>query len=257
MNKELKPTIITETDDYVVIAKPSGLVTHPSGKTKEYSVSQWFGELYPDSLEVGEPLLTSIGGEIVEISRPGIVHRLDKDTSGVMVLAKNQEFFELLKNQFGQRKVKKTYLAIVHGIMKQERGTINEPIGRERGGIERMATGSRIRGTSRPAETTYMVMKTGHFDGKKFSLLQCIPKTGRTHQIRVHLAYAKHPILSDVLYGPKNGLAEDVGICNRMALHAWRLAFFDKQGMERSFTMPPGEDFLKALAALDIHGLLW
>jgi 23S rRNA-/tRNA-specific pseudouridylate synthase len=102
-----------------------------------------------------------------------------------------------------------------------------------------------------------MVTSVGQLDGQKFSLLQCIPKTGRTHQIRVHLAYAKHPIISDVLYGPKNGLAEDKGICERMALHAWRLSFIDNKGVEQAFTTPPPEDFKKALAALDIQELSW
>ncbi len=253
----MMPTVIGETNEYLVINKPAGLVTHPSGKTKEYSVSQWFSEHYPDSVEVGEPLVTTIGGEIIEIPRPGIVHRLDKDTSGVMVIAKTPEMFDFLKSQFGERKVKKTYLALVHGTMKQERGTISEPIGRERGGVERMSTGSRIRGASRPAETTYMVTNTGEFEGQKFSLLQCIPKTGRTHQIRVHLAYVKHPIISDILYGHKNGLEQDKLLIERMALHAWRLSFTDNLGKEVSFNAPLPEDMKKVLGALDIRSSSW
>ena len=148
---------------------------------------------------------------VVSESLGRVAHRLDKDTSGVIVLAKTDEAYEALKKQFEERKIKKTYLALVHGVMEQVVGIMTEPIMRNPRIGNRFVVGE----GGRSAITEWKIIKT--FD--KFCLLEVRPMTGRTHQIRVHLKHMGHPVVSDYLYGGKQ-YKEDVTWCPRLFLHA-------------------------------------
>jgi 23S rRNA pseudouridine1911/1915/1917 synthase len=183
------------------------------------------------------------------ISRPGIVHRLDKDTSGLLVVAKKEEALCSLSQQFKSRKVKKQYLALVQGEVSQDRGEIEVPIGRH--SKDRKKMGVRT-GKARAAMTRYLVKE--RFPG--FTLLEVAPETGRTHQIRVHMAYVSHPILGDPVYGGRKrrerskGLGMDI-VARRQMLHAWRLGLAHPQtGEYRIFEAPLPSDFQEILGIL-------
>jgi 23S rRNA pseudouridine1911/1915/1917 synthase len=211
--------ILYEDDHIIVVNKQPGLVVHPApGHFRGTLVN---GLLYhcPD--------LGGIGGEF----RPGIVHRLDKDTSGTMIVAKNDAAHHHLSRQFKSRQIKKEYLALVHGILKTATGSIKLPIGRHPVDRKRMST---VTHKGRTAETDWRVKE--EFQG--FTLLSLNLKTGRTHQIRVHCAALHHPIVGDKVYrprklektlakGPKrsDNLLQVLKSVDRQMLHAWRLSF--------------------------------
>jgi len=212
-------TLIHEDKNLVVVAKPAGIAVHGalrsggrSGSAKGGTLVDWLRERYPAISAVGDDPNV----------RPGIVHRLDKNTSGVMVVARNQESFEALKQLFKSRDIEKTYLALVVGTPKKSSGTIDAPIGRLTRNRTKRGTGRGIT-AARTAVTTYRVLE--RFDG--WSLLRIRPKTGRTHQIRVHLASIGHPIAGDAVYGA--GRSTLPGL-ERQFLHAFSLAF----------SLPPG-----------------
>ena len=194
--------IIFEDEVMLVVNKPAGMVVHPApGHAK--------GTLVNALLSYCSDL-SGIGG----IERPGIVHRLDKDTSGVVLIAKNEIAHRVLANQFKNREIKKAYLALVRGIVKPASGIIESSIGRHKINRKKMTA---TLNQGREAETSYEVLETlGHF-----SYLRLFPKTGRTHQIRVHLASIHHPVLGDKLYGGK--VAEPHLNISRQALHAHRI----------------------------------
>lgn len=234
------PQILLDTTDILVINKPAGLVVHPDGKHEEYSLCNWILEQYPEITGVGEPLSIEYKGEQVTIDRPGIVHRLDRETSGVMIIAKTQESYEHLKKQFQDHAIKKEYVAIVSG-WTDDRGMINEPIGRHPKDIRLWTTGRGARGMMRPAVTRYMTNKKFTDDiGNKYSMVSLFPETGRTHQLRVHMKSIQRPILSDGLYSPKT-----VGLLDfdRVALHAKKITFRDLNGEVISVEAPLPRDF--------------
>jgi len=207
--------IIYEDKDLIAINKPAGLLTHPiAGHPKEQSVAGWLLNNRPEIKGVGdEPVL-----------RPGLVHRLDKDTSGVLVIARNQGFFNYLKNLFQKHQVIKTYLALVYGRLKNK-GIIDRPIGLKSGTTRRTIYGKNIKMLKR-AITEYKTLEHFKKSGQEFSLIRVWPKTGRTHQIRVHLASIGHPIVGDGLYGPKNN---PLGL-TRQFLHAESIEFSKVNG---------------------------
>ncbi len=180
-----------EDDDLLVVNKPAGMVTHPAPGHMHGTLVNALLHHIPD--------LKGIGG----VERPGIVHRLDKDTSGLLVVAKNDVAHRFLQEQFKERTVEKRYLALVFGFLTPRRGRIEAPIGRDPRHRQRMAVVPP--GKGREAVTEYVVLKyyreaiTTH--RLPFTLTQASPKTGRTHQIRVHLAYIGHPIVGDKVYG--------------------------------------------------------
>ena len=211
--------VLYEYKDILAIDKPSGISVHPDGRSKEKTITDWVLENYPKLKGVGEPM-TFDGKEIV---RPGIVHRLDKDTSGVLVLAKNKKTYEFLKKQFQDREIKKTYLAIVSGWVKNESAIIDNPIGRSPSDFRRRLAGRGARGELRPAVTMYKVIKRFEDENKnKFTYLEISPKTGRTHQIRVHMKYLNHPVACDSLYNPTGACPAGL---KRLALHAKSIEF--------------------------------
>jgi 23S rRNA pseudouridine1911/1915/1917 synthase len=239
---EFKPepiplNILYEDDHIVVVNKQPGLVVHPA--PGHYSGTLVNGLLHhcPD--------LGGIGGEL----RPGIVHRLDKDTSGTLVVAKNDAAHTGLSRQFKSRKVKKEYLALVHGHMKYPTGSIKLPIGRHPVDRKRMST---VSPRGRTAETQWKTRE--EFEG--FALLEVHLKTGRTHQIRVHCSALHHPIVGDKVYGPRkpekiiaanrsqtDTILQILKSVKRQMLHAWRLGFqHPHTGEAVSFDSPLPED---------------
>jgi 23S rRNA pseudouridine1911/1915/1917 synthase len=242
--------VIFEDDDCIVINKAPGIVVHPAaGKPT--------GTLVNAILHYC-PGLQGIGGEV----RPGIVHRLDKDTSGVMIVAKNASAFQELAAQFKDRRVKKEYLALVFGKLKGARGVINRPIGRHRADRKRMSSLYALP-KKREAVTEWSVEKwfRNKIDGPGWSgvsLLRLRPRTGRTHQIRVHLADLGHPVVGDKVYGPKrrsiaakNGNVP-VDSFPRQALHAERLSLFHpRSGAPIEFYAPLTEDIESLLKTLE------
>lgn len=205
--------ILYEDADLVVLNKPAGLVVHPAPGHPEGTLVHALLHHCPDLPGIGEE------------RRPGIVHRLDKDTSGVMVVAKTEGAMASLAAQFKGRRVKKTYLALVHGEVKQTEARIATEIGRHEHDRKRMAVRTK---KGREAVTTYRVMK--RLDG--FTLLQVHPETGRTHQIRVHLSAMGHPVVGDKVYGGKQEGKFKVQCsrfrvkAERQLLHAWKLGLF-------------------------------
>jgi 23S rRNA pseudouridine1911/1915/1917 synthase len=195
-----------ENKHLLVLDKPAGFVVHPSlsdnqkGKEKVPSVTEYILKKFPKLKGVGEDQ----GG----VARPGIVHRLDKDTSGCLIVAKTQTDYENLKNQFQNKKVKKEYVALVWGDLKYDTGIITDPIARSKSDFRKKEVvkvtsshGEKHRGEERDALTRYKVVKRENLFGEKVTLVTFYPETGRTHQIRIHAKSIGHPIVGDHLYG--------------------------------------------------------
>lgn len=219
----MKIKILYEDKDILAIDKPSGISVHPDGRSKEKTISDWFVKNYPKAKNVGESIF--VGGK--EIKKPGIVHRLDKETSGVLLLVKNQKAYEFLKSQFKNREIKKVYNAVVLGSMKDVRGTIRKSIGRSGNDFRKRLAGRGARGELREAITEYTVLKKFEDKNIKFSYLEVRPKTGRTHQIRVHMKFINHPVINDSLYNPNQPHPKDF---ERLGLHAKSIEFRDLKG---------------------------
>ena len=204
----MEPVVLYEDEYIVAIDKPPGLVVHKGVGTNETLVD-WILERYPDMRGVGE--------QDCQLLRPGIVHRLDKETSGVMVLAKQQEVFVALKKHFQKGKVEKEYHAFVYGKPREARGTVSLSIGKSRADFRRFTT-RHTRGEVRDARTEYVVVGSCT---KAVSFVRFYPKTGRTHQIRVHAQSLHTPVVCDSLYAasqlPMLGFS-------RLALHSRRVS---------------------------------
>ncbi|MBU0749918.1 RluA family pseudouridine synthase [Patescibacteria group bacterium] len=229
--------ILFENEDMVAVHKPSGVMTHPDGRTEDETASDWFGSAYPESKDVGETQRLQDG---TEITRPGVVHRLDRDTSGVLIFAKTAEAHEYLKTAFQERLVKKTYLAVTYGVPKERKGTIEFSIGRSRKDFRLRSAQPKAKGQLRDAITHYQVLA----DNGTHSLMKAMPETGRTHQIRVHFKAIHHPIVCDPLYAP--GRPCDFGL-GRLGLHAYSLLLPLVTGEEVVITAPLPEDFKKVV----------
>jgi 23S rRNA pseudouridine1911/1915/1917 synthase len=237
--------LVYEDQDLAVVNKAAGMMVHAGAGATEDERNR--GTLVNALLHhFGQ--LSSVGGEL----RPGIVHRLDKATSGLIVVAKNDEAHRKLAAQFARRKVKKIYLALVHGWVKSDRGTISSSISRDRVRRTRMTT---RRSGGREAITHYLVKERIESMFGKFTLLEVHIDTGRTHQIRVHLASLRHPVVGDALYGaPREVRSKNAMISlPRNFLHAAELQFQHPRTNElMKFSRPlPGEleEFLKTLSA--------
>jgi 23S rRNA pseudouridine1911/1915/1917 synthase len=209
-----KIKIIHETDEFLVINKPAGLAVHGLAN---YTLADWLTEKYPKIKKVGD-----------DPERPGIVHRLDKDVSGLMVIAKTQAAFDNLKKQFQNRTIKKEYTALVHGKIQKDKAIINFPIKRAREGYKMAAMPATVKGepteAGRLAETEFTILQRLI----NYTLLKIKIKTGRTHQIRVHLAAYDHPIVGDNIYGTAKSRTQNKKLgLNRIFLIADHLAFTD------------------------------
>jgi 23S rRNA pseudouridine1911/1915/1917 synthase len=246
-----EPQILKQTDDFLVLNKPAGLVVHADGRTDEPTLCDWLLKNFPEIFGVGEPLRLKGANGGATIDRPGIVHRLDRDTSGVMVVARTQEAFEYLKQQFKDRKVEKTYEAFVYGNIKEDEFTVDEPIGRSKKDFRRWFSGkdAGIRGKTRDAVTDFRVLARSKDKSATdtATLVEARPKTGRTHQIRVHLKSIYNPIVADNLYAPDR---EPILGFKRLALHAKSLRFTDLEGKEVFVESPDPADFEHAKTLL-------
>jgi 23S rRNA pseudouridine1911/1915/1917 synthase len=207
--------ILYEDQNLLAVNKPSGLVVHPDGRTKEASLTDWIEEKYPQCEKVGEPLKIGVGETI---KRWGIVHRIDRETSGVVLIAKNQETYNFLKQQFLDREIEKAYHAVVYGDVRYDEGIINLSIGRNKSDFRKRATGKAVRGEEKEAITHYKTLARK----EKISLIEANPQTGRTHQLRVHFADIGHAILEDRLYSVPRKAPVNIG---RLALHAYSIEF--------------------------------
>ncbi len=247
--------ILYEDTEVIVVNKSAGLVVHHDGRTKEVTLADLIIKKYPSIYGVGETITLANGG-IIE--KWGIVHRLDRDTSGVILIAKTQESFLNLKAQFQVRIIQKSYRAIAYGWFKEEHGCINKPIGRSTSDFRKWSAEYGARGNLREAVTNYDVLGNNEqwiIDNEKdaeilkVSYLNVSPKTGRTHQIRVHLKAIGHPILCDILYAPKYSCPLFFG---RTALHAFSIKFRNLSGIENYVEAPLTSDFIHALAVLHV-----
>lgn len=212
--------ILFEDGSFLAIDKPPGVVVNRAQSVKGETVQEWAGEKYQ---------VSSIKCQVSEknkdfFDRAGIVHRIDKETSGILLIAKTPEAFIELQQQFKERIIKKTYLAIVHGEVKPEQGEIRAPVGRlpwnrERFGI---VPGGKL------SVTKYKLIThtSSPITHEHISLVELHPETGRTHQIRVHMKYINHPIVGDYLYAGRKTSREDRTWAPRVMLHAWKLTCF-------------------------------
>jgi 23S rRNA pseudouridine1911/1915/1917 synthase len=233
-----KIEILYENEDVLVVNKPAGLVVHADGRTKETTLADILLEIRPEIKEVGEPWTAQDG---TVMYRPGIVHRLDRDTSGVLVVAKNQEAYLFLKKQFQEHTIQKVYNAFVYGNIKEDKGKIDKPIAKSKKDFRMWSAQPGARGEAREAVTEFKVLKRGG----EYVYLELRPKTGRTHQLRVHLKAIHHPIVHDSLYAQNR--PNLLGF-SRLALHARAISFELPNHEKITVEAPFPEDFAKAIS---------
>lgn len=228
----MKISVVYEDDDVLVINKPSGIRVHTDAHADDPTVVDWFLARCPEAKGVGEQQLLENGEKL---ERSGVVHRLDRETSGVLILAKNQPAFEHLKAQFKDRIAKKEYRAFVYGTMKDNWGTIDRAIGRSASDPRKRSAQRGAKGVMRDAQTDWELI------GQSFThaYLKLRPKTGRTHQLRVHLKALDRPIVMDPLYAPEHHrtMMDTLGF-DRLALHAHMLELVLPHGEEERFIAP-------------------
>lgn len=231
--------IIHEDDDLIVVDKSAGLVVHPGA-------GNWRGTLANALLYHFEQVSHSDG------IRPGIVHRLDKETSGLLVIAKNELAHDFLATQFKQREVRKIYAALVYGKLEKKQGVVDIPLGRDHRSRTKISTNSR---RARQAETRYKVIQVY----SNFTYVEAVPRTGRTHQIRVHFQYLGHPVVGDDKYGKKAlGNLKNLDLClairdlGRHFLHAYQLSFIHPSTKKKVFFEAPlPEELMAFLSTLE------
>ncbi len=227
--------VLYENDDVLVVNKPVGLMVHEDGHNKEKTLVDLFLSRCPEAKGVGEIGYSPKGDEL---ERSGVVHRLDRETSGVMILAKNQEAFLHLKDQFQNRLAKKEYRALVYGPVRERWGAIDKAIGRSPSDHRKRLAGSKAKGNLREALTNWECIGTGRHQDEHYSYMKLIPKTGRTHQIRVHLKSISRPVVGDALYAESEmSRSNNLGL-KRMALHAHKLQIVLPDGEEGAFLAP-------------------
>ena len=229
----MEPSIIYEDKNFIVVNKPAGLPVHAGGSVKSGTLVEWLIEKYPEIKKVGDdPKI-----------RPGIVHRLDKETSGVMVAARNIESFETLKHLFKTRQVSKKYFALVRGRIVKNHGRIAFPIGTLKShGVKRTVHAKHGK-AMKEAVTEFRTLERF----RDATLVEVSPKTGRMHQIRVHFAAIGHPVLGDRLYG--GAVVREAGL-SRQFLHASSLSFSYPEGRRFTFEASLPEDLKEILKGL-------
>jgi 23S rRNA pseudouridine1911/1915/1917 synthase len=250
--------ILYEDANCLVVNKPAGLMVHSDGKNRGPFLADWVLTNYPKAKNVGDPMNDTKGEPM---NRSGIVHRLDRETSGAIIIAKTKAGHASLKQQFKDRVVAKKYLAFVWGEMKEEFGTIDRPIGRSSSDFRKWSAYPTARGDIRESQTYWTRIanvrcksQNGKSESQseameKFSLVEVEPKTGRTHQIRVHFSAVNHPVVCDSLYAPKMPMA--LGF-KRLALHSYSIEFADLKGKKVKVIAPLPPDFKKAVKKFDL-----
>jgi 23S rRNA pseudouridine1911/1915/1917 synthase len=224
-DKKLTPKIIKKTKNYIIIDKPAGLLVHPTHKNETDTLVDWLVQKFPEIMKIADPVALQKRDDTF---RSGIVHRLDREVSGVMLIARTQTGFEYYKEQFKQKNVDKEYLALVHGVLPDSEGEIDFEISRKTSG-EKMASHPNGSGKGKPALTRYEVLEKF----KATSLVSVNILTGRTNQIRVHFFALGNPIVGDQLY--KSKTINDKIKCSRAFLHAAKLGFTDMTGEKQEF----------------------
>ncbi len=208
----INPKIIFENENYIIINKPSGILVHPTNKEENNTIANWLLEKFPNLIKVGDNPI-----------RPGIVHRLDKEVSGLMIIALNQKYFNLLKKQFQNRSIKKEYTALIYGKLINNNGEIKTPLERDKKtGLMKAQT---VKETGKEAYTIYEVIKKYI----NYTLVKVQIKTGRMHQIRAHFYSIGHAVVGDKLYKTKDIRKKKKILSNRIFLHADFLSFKDHQ----------------------------
>ncbi len=232
--------VIYEDEGLVALSKPSGLQVHPvkamrlAREDRAPTLTDWLLERYPEVRQVGDD----------PEERPGIVHRLDKDTSGIIVVARDQDTFNYLKETFQSRSIKKTYLALLRGHVAADKGVVDLPIGIKSGSVKRSIHSAKM---AKTALTEYAVLeRLSSADVPSFvsTLASVSPKTGRTHQIRVHMAALGHAVLGDPLYGPRKAPAW----VTRLMLHARSIEFERSPGVKLNLEAPLDLEFERVLS---------
>ncbi len=245
--------IIFEDKNLLVVDKPAGISVHPgAGETKE-TLSEWFIKNYPEVKKYTWPNDPGLP----ELAKVGIVHRLDKDTSGIIVLAKNPETQKFLQDQFKSRETHKTYQALVLGKIEPSKGVIEAQIGRDPNNRLQQRVMPMVfswtRGKTRPAITKYELIKNLSLNSCHLSLLNAQPVTGRMHQIRVHLNYLGYPIIGDPIYNTKESRnVSKILELNRQFLHCTELKIKLPTGEEKTFKSEIAEDLKKVLNELSV-----
>jgi 23S rRNA pseudouridine1911/1915/1917 synthase len=238
------PEVIYEDEGILVINKPYGMLVHEDWTSgTEGTVVDWFLQRVPEARGVGE-VTTKPDGAPLE--RSGVVHRLDRETSGVMVLAKTRDTHALLKAQFHDRQVKKEYRAFVYGRLHDKWGTINRPIGRNPRDFKKRSAENGAKGTLRDALTHFERIGVGEYEGESFSYVKLLPKTGRTHQLRVHLKAISRPIIGDEVYAEKERAESNNLGLTRLALHAHVLEIDVPGAARERFIAPVPQEFEEA-----------
>lgn len=250
--------ILYEDDDLLVVNKPAGIVVNRADTTKnEITVQDWAEEKYnildnPDSKKENKKFGEEGWDPKLDFfSRGGVVHRLDKETSGALILAKNPEAFVKLQKQFHDRTVKKTYRALAHGIITPEKGEINVPVGRLPWNRNRFG----IIPGGRESKTLYKVLQiyVNPQTKEKLTFIELYPQSGRTHQIRVHLKYINHPIFSDFLYAGRKTSRKDRQLLERVFLHAAGITFMQpSSGKKVAIESPLPSELQHVIATFQI-----
>ncbi len=244
------PSIIYADSDMMVLDKPAGITVNRSETTiHEGTVQDWIEQNYHDVYA------NPMGQDHDFYNRHGIVHRLDKETSGILLIAKTKESFEELQRQFKEREVKKTYLALAHGTLIPPEGEINVPVGRLEFNRKRFG----IVPGGRESMTHYKVLEMRYLHSRKqketLSLVELYPKTGRTHQIRVHLKHLNRPIFSDMLYAGRKTSRDDRRLLPRVFLHAAGIQFFHpRTHKDMTFSAPLPHELQSFWDSLEIEG---
>ncbi|MEK7160705.1 MAG: RluA family pseudouridine synthase [Patescibacteria group bacterium] len=239
-NPAIKLNVIYEDADVLVINKPAGLSVHPRQDKNGLPLLPEINSTLVSGLLAYYSAIASVGDN--PLFRPGLVHRLDKDTSGVMIIAKNQRSFDWLKAQFKEHQTAKKYIALTHGLFKEKQGVIKTILARAKNNPTKQKISAK---EGKEAVTEYRVIK----EFKSYSLIEAQPKTGRLHQIRVHLAHLGHSIVGDVKYGLKNEIK--LAGLDRQFLHAKELKIILLDNKENTFVAPLPDDLLGVLQALE------
>ena len=221
--------VIFESQNFIIINNPSGLVVHPFDYSTEYTLVDFLREKYPEIFAIENNVTLQ---DKRTIALGGIVHKLDRDTSGIMVIAKNKETFDVLKSQFRNHTTKKTYVALVEGIIEKSAFTIDAPLGRSKKDYKQTTNPENPRGGMRDAVTDVQVVHRND----TATLVKLLPQTGRTHQLRAHMSSISHPIVGDKAYG---STIES----QRIMLHAESLEF-EVGGEEFEFSVEAPEGFI-------------